>query len=269
MDAQDRLARRINAARTQAGMTQNDLAIKLGVSRPAVTQWESRDLNRRSHPSLAMIMGIARETGFSLEDLIGEASKLDVFARLKDQTLSDALNLGLGSLPTKRTYSPLRGAEPLSGTPLNEIGNPRYSGRGIAPPKGGLSTLDSYRRLADAFKKSLEFEFMIKPGNLERHFDYVMQRGAIRVNVDYFDGNNIVEFSMYKGNLRLQEKLGQLLLAEKVHGRAVKKHLIYWSPDEEDISDFEGLFNSAKMMNITVSFVRHPTQAIEYLRALE
>ncbi|MBF6023541.1 helix-turn-helix domain-containing protein [Lysobacter niastensis] len=58
------MSSRIRRARVSAGLTQAELARRLGVQRSAVTQWE-RDSG--THPSVAHLAQIACETGVHFE----------------------------------------------------------------------------------------------------------------------------------------------------------------------------------------------------------
>lgn len=62
------LANRIAVARTAAGLTQQDLADKVGVSRPQITNLECG----RGDPSLSTLRGIAAGVGVAVGTLLGE-----------------------------------------------------------------------------------------------------------------------------------------------------------------------------------------------------
>lgn len=61
---------RIAAARKAAGLTQEALGEKLGVSRQAVSKWESG----ASDPSTSNLLALARLYGVSAEELLREAA---------------------------------------------------------------------------------------------------------------------------------------------------------------------------------------------------
>lgn len=61
---------RIAAARKAAGLTQEALGEKLGVSRQAVSKWESG----ASDPSTSNLLALARLYGISAEELLREAA---------------------------------------------------------------------------------------------------------------------------------------------------------------------------------------------------
>ena len=52
-------------ARTAAGLSQNDLALRLGVTRQTIIAIESGDYN----PTIRLCVGICRELGVTLNDL--------------------------------------------------------------------------------------------------------------------------------------------------------------------------------------------------------
>jgi transcriptional regulator with XRE-family HTH domain len=87
------LSRRLRDARVDAGLTQAELAKRLGITRSAVSQYESG----RNKPSIAHFNEIARITGKPLSWLVIED---DVTAmRVADGALSDAAVTALRSLP--------------------------------------------------------------------------------------------------------------------------------------------------------------------------
>lgn len=61
---------RIRQMREARGWTQQELAQKAGVSRPAVTQWES---GKTKDPKRGSLLGIAHAFGVTVEDLISDA----------------------------------------------------------------------------------------------------------------------------------------------------------------------------------------------------
>lgn len=62
---QTELWQRIRIARKGAKLSQQALADKVGVERPAVTQWESENPGNRTKPKIEMLPKIARATGTS------------------------------------------------------------------------------------------------------------------------------------------------------------------------------------------------------------
>lgn len=58
----------IKSYRQRAGLTQNELADKLGVARSTVTQWE----NGLSNPRMGMVVRLANTFGVMSSDLVAE-----------------------------------------------------------------------------------------------------------------------------------------------------------------------------------------------------
>ena len=56
----------IKKYRKEAGMTQEEMANRLGVTTPAVNKWE----NENSYPDIALLAPIARLLGISLNTLL-------------------------------------------------------------------------------------------------------------------------------------------------------------------------------------------------------
>lgn len=90
-----RLSENIKRFRLKKDLTQEQLAVKLGVSAQAVSKWETSD----TYPDGALLLPLAGELGVSLDELFG----------------SDAV-----SMPdlSRRILSLIRGAEPKSRFPL-------------------------------------------------------------------------------------------------------------------------------------------------------
>lgn len=63
-------ADRIRHARKEAGLTQEELGKRCGVTRAAVAQWEAQDEKKRTEPTLESYRAIAEATGVSLEWLL-------------------------------------------------------------------------------------------------------------------------------------------------------------------------------------------------------
>lgn len=66
----DNLAYRIKAARTEAGLTQQELADACHVTRNAISQWESQDESQRTTPGVTRIQKIAKVTKVAAEWLL-------------------------------------------------------------------------------------------------------------------------------------------------------------------------------------------------------
>ena len=66
MREQQTLGRRIQEARKAAGLSQESLGERLGVSRQAVSKWESG----ASDPSTSNLLALAKLYGVSAEDLL-------------------------------------------------------------------------------------------------------------------------------------------------------------------------------------------------------
>ena len=61
------LGKRISAHRKQLGLTQDQLAEKLGVTAQAVSKWE----NDQSCPDISMLPKLAEIFGTSIDELLG------------------------------------------------------------------------------------------------------------------------------------------------------------------------------------------------------
>lgn len=73
------LGNNISEKRKAKGMTQEELAAKLGVSPQAVSKWE----NNLSCPDISLLPAIAKIFGMSVDELLGAASTTDNVAEEK------------------------------------------------------------------------------------------------------------------------------------------------------------------------------------------
>jgi len=69
------LSERIKQARVNAGLTQAQVAERLGLSRGAVTLWESDNPDTRSSPSIATLREFAEVVGVSFLWILGETDQ--------------------------------------------------------------------------------------------------------------------------------------------------------------------------------------------------
>lgn len=72
---------KLKQLRERSGMTQDDLAAKLYVSRTAISKWETN----RSYPSIDSLKAIQQEFGVSIDDLVSDEDvKGSLVARQKE-----------------------------------------------------------------------------------------------------------------------------------------------------------------------------------------
>ena len=64
-------------ARTKAGLSQQELADKLGVSRQTINAIEKGDYN----PTIKLCVGICRVLGLTLNDLFWNEESIDIFEK--------------------------------------------------------------------------------------------------------------------------------------------------------------------------------------------
>ena len=85
---------KLKKARLQAGMTQEQVAEALGVSRQTISNWENENIQ----PSIDMLIRLAKLFGVTTDYLLG----LDAIPRLSIEGLTDAavahLSLLIGDL---------------------------------------------------------------------------------------------------------------------------------------------------------------------------
>jgi transcriptional regulator with XRE-family HTH domain len=116
------IATRIRRARTQAGLTQTEVARRLGVQRSAVTQWERKG---GTTPSVEHLAQIASETRVCFEWLATgrgpsnpEAGAFDTALMIDDfarDELESRILQGLRRVPDRKREAVVRVVELLSG----------------------------------------------------------------------------------------------------------------------------------------------------------
>ena len=88
------LASKLRSSRAAAGLSQDDLAARLHVTRQAISHWETG----RSEPDLDTLAQLARELGTDAASLIGENSSRAALPRLLSHPWFEPLALGLPCL---------------------------------------------------------------------------------------------------------------------------------------------------------------------------
>src|SRR5690606_41159964 len=72
---------RVRFVRSQAGLTQAQIAEACGITREAVSQWEAKDASKRTIPEIKNVRLLAQLTGASIDWLLSDDSELDPDAR--------------------------------------------------------------------------------------------------------------------------------------------------------------------------------------------
>ncbi len=86
-----KIGNKLNQLRKLSGMTQEQLAVKIDVSRQTISKWESDSTS----PDLESIVKLSRIFHVSLDDLLGEA-ETSVTNRNDEQiTLEDLMKINL------------------------------------------------------------------------------------------------------------------------------------------------------------------------------
>lgn len=99
------LATRITTARKQAGLTMTALAALIGVSRAAVSQWESQDPNQSTVPGQENVPAVAHFLGIAEMELV-RLIAADIAARPKKKPRPSAASIPPmpeGAIPVART----------------------------------------------------------------------------------------------------------------------------------------------------------------------
>lgn len=256
------LAVKLRAARQAAQLTQAQVAQHVGVTRGAVTQWESKDPETRTQPSLDLLRKFAEITGVPFTWLIEE--------KFKAADVHHARNLYRAGqwddIPVRveNINAPFRRAtviKPIGAVlHVNEETTELYERKPdeYAPP-----------RLAQLFWSAVQFQLCNERPELERHFEVPLRKGGLTIRADYFTGRAVVEFAgapATHASLLIRRKLGELALMEKIVGHPLRKALLLWSSSGEPVS--VDLVAMADAVDVELLTLRDPKEAAEYLAAL-
>lgn len=72
------LHQKIKQARLKAGLTQAQVAERLGITRGAVTLWEAENPDTRSSPTISKLKRFTEVVGVSFVSLLGQAAQTDI-----------------------------------------------------------------------------------------------------------------------------------------------------------------------------------------------
>ncbi|MBU2713161.1 helix-turn-helix transcriptional regulator [Zooshikella harenae] len=186
----------IKQARTEAGLTQQDLAEKCGVTTAAVSRWESPDEGTRTIPRLYHITEISSATGVpTIEFLKHLEDPPSLNDSLNDSTLEDVLNTSLwNKIRSARVQAKLTQADlaEACGVSRGAVANWESSKKLDKKPK--LSTL---RRIAEVTGVNYLWLTSEKQG---------ISQEWIEQNPDY-DNDDIDEKLAYEAEARKEDAI--------------------------------------------------------------
>ena len=273
----NQLARKLKAARRAADMTQDELAKKLGVTRGAVTQWESPREEIRTNPDMNRLRELANACGVPFTWLIDDKFNPD-----------DARNVRLLNMQGRWREIPVQMEDDIPDRA------PQFVRMSLVEPIGGVLHKDTeadllradrepdylpgthipsrHPRMAELFWGAVEFQYCGENELNAARFERPISEYGDKA--EYFDGRNLVKFSSLSSLThaplhRSQEKMAWLLLQEKLYGRALRKILLYWIPTEELPPDAEVTQKIGRLADVDVMFFHDPKLAAEFLRSLD
>lgn len=229
------LATKLRVARKQAALTQEAVAKQLGVTRGAVTQWESKDPATRTQPPIDQIRRFAEITGAPFTWFIDDAQDAD-------------------------TYDQARAAQ-RSGS-----GQPAVTLEVVR--RNGDDPTDSYSRQAHNFWSAVEYEACSQNPTLEAYFSVPIGRGELQSNADFYDGKTLAKFVPVAGqNARatIQRALGCVLVNERLAHKRLTLAILAWSPTPLTAEALEPIQLMALEVGVTVEFFSSPKSCAEYL----
>jgi transcriptional regulator with XRE-family HTH domain len=293
------LAAKILQARLAANLTQAQVAERLGLTRGAITQWESSNPETRTVPSLPKLEQFAQIVNVPLGWLLGSSvpqgllgtSKSDgdidrergiagLLGPSRHKRSEDSLS-GLLGLITQD--GPARGPSPSrddelgseQGTnALRELDPRKY---GLKRPKPGRTgpNLERVRlpRMAENFWRAVEFEVCSERPELAAAFEPDAFNGALKTSVDFLHGENLAEFACAseRGLIHplIRQKLGGMMMAEIAARHPLQKHLLIWVPSEAVDYDLSMLRSASEYLGVHVQLFTRPRDAAGYLLSLE
>ena len=98
---QEKIGKYIASLRRQAGLTQESLGKKLGVTNKTISRWE----NGNYMPDVGMLPPLARELNVSIKELLaGEKISDDAFQKKPDGTILEAATVSAFSFEERKAY---------------------------------------------------------------------------------------------------------------------------------------------------------------------
>ena len=209
------LWQRIRSARQHADLKQDDIAKVCGVTRPAVSLWESKDPTKRTKPDINQIQALAK------------LARLPVEYFLNDKV------------------------EPES---VWEVGKQHKAGgeAAVTAIAGGVAAaLDMPRQIIrneeSLFASALQYyvfriarERGLDPQALEGAFSQRIPMAVTSWAPDFFHGKLIVEIASQ--NSDLDKVCANLLTAERATGSKLEKLILYRGTPVPDTTNLENLF---------------------------
>lgn len=216
------LAAKLRAARQSAQLTQAQIAEAVGVTRGAVTQWESKDPETRTTPSIELIRKFAERAGVPFTWLINDQLKVEdvhyVRAQLRAGKWHEA---EVTETVTASEVAQARVSQNVAAFQNNPVISP--STEEPPPPP----------RRAMLFWRAVEFEVCSTRPELEMYFEVPLRKGVLQATADFYTGDVVAELSTMHHqflNPFIRRKLGELLLIEQIAGKPLKKYLLLWMP---------------------------------------
>ena len=215
------LAAKLRAARQSAQLTQAQIAEAVGVTRGAVTQWESKDPETRTTPSIELIRKFAERSGVPFSWLINDQFKAEDVHFVRAQLRSGK-------------WHDVEITETVTAT---ETARPQVTQNVAAPQNTDVSISTQEPppppRRAMLFWRAVEFEVCNTRPELEMYFEVPLRKGALQATADFYTGEVVAELSTMHHqflNPFIRRKLGDLLLIEQIAGKPLKKYLLLWMP---------------------------------------
>lgn len=222
------LWQRLKAVRAFADRRQEDIAKICKVSRGAVAQWESKDPNNRTRPSISQVQAISKETGVPVEWMLNDAADV-----------ADVWQVGkvYHQAPTLVAAVP----SPIS----------------LAPT--------SSKRLLTAFRNAVEYSVLQLCPDIADGFEAEVGHGPISVRADFVCGRALAVFAMSFDECIDPGTLGRLLLLERAAGKSMLKLMIVSTNSPLQEAERSIIDHLATTFGIKVIPVSNPDEAAECL----
>lgn len=262
------LPAKIHAARKAAGLTQERLAEQVGVTRGAVTQWESRNPDTKSNPGMEHLRKVAEVTGLP-------------FAWLLDDRYSPGDAVHVRNLNRQGKWHEmevkLEGEQP--------DGLPNFTRATMIEPFAALLHTDerSYQvmpdggqpvsqaphrhpRLGQLFWNTVQYQVLTMVPELDSCFERRLDSG---MRPDFFDGENLIEFtsvgSAIAAVMQVRRILGDVLLEEKIWGREVRKFILCWGSTPEEPHELDRMRDLCRRADTELRYFTDPRDAAEFI----
>lgn len=265
------LPAKIHAARKAAGLTQERLAEQVGVTRGAVTQWESRNPDTKSNPGMDHLRKVAEVTGLPfawlLDDRYSPGDAVHV-RNLNRQGKWHEMDVKVeGEQPDGMPhFTRATMIEPFAALLHTEDRSFQVLPDGAQPVN---QAPHRHPRLGQLFWNTVQYQLLTRAPDLDDCFERRLDSG---LRPDFFDGHNLIEFTSYSNvapaMLQVRRILGDVLLEEKIWGHEVRKFILCWGSTPEEPHEIGRMRELCRQADTELRYFTEPGEAVDFIHRI-